>query len=211
MSIEIFEEIYPKNNRLTSIIEKERPVGISPVASLARSFALKAGSGLRELLQRTNRDSSVGFALDPKSFADVPSEIVDNIIRHQVGVIYGVSIVELEHSLIEGYFDNLAWCSLYNMAIAGTRLSQMRAEEGKSIETLDADHLKKMREFSGENKTFSGFLTKKEGFALLPESLKTVFSQGPMLSVIQREVIPVFDPRAALLIPPKIVKPNAQL
>lgn len=206
MSIEIFEDIFPQNNRLKSIIEKDRPAGISPVASLARNFALKAGSGLRELLQRTNRDSSVGFAMEPNSFVGVSPEIVDNIIRHYAAVNFGVSVVELEHSMIEGYFDNLAWCSLYNMAIAGTRLYQMKAEEGKSIEVLGGEHLKKMRNFSTNNKTYSGYFTEKEGIALLPVSLKTIFSQGAMLSVIQREVVPIFDPRASILIPPKAVK-----
>jgi len=206
MSIENFERIYPKNSRLTSIIEEKGLVDISPVASLARNFALEAGSGLRELLKGMNRNSRVGFALDLNSFVGVPTGIVDNIIRHHVGVIYGVSLEELEHSMIEGYFDIAAWCSLYNVATAGTPLDSMKAEEWESVEKLDKDHLRAMREFAVNNKDFSGFFAKKEGIALLPAFLKTMFNQTQMLPIIQREIIPIFGPRAALLVSPNVVK-----
>lgn len=207
MSIENFSIKYPPEKQvLNAIIEKERMFGISPVAFLARSFALEAGSGLREFLSGMNQDSGVGFALDPNSFVGVPTEMVNKIIRHHLGVLYGASVVELEHSMVEGYFDVAGWCAIYNIATAGTRLSRMKAEEGKSVEILDKEHLIRMRKFSSTNKTYSGFFREKEGIAFLPQSLKIIFSQPNTLSVIQREIIPVFEPRAALLIVPNVAK-----
>lgn len=203
MSIENFLKIYPDTIELKSIIEKEKRDGRSSVATLARDFAMEAGSGLKELLSAKGKDAKVGFALDEKSLEGLPSDRVENINRHHAGVTYGVSIVVLEQSMIEGYFDIAYWCSIYNLAIAGTQLEQMKPEEGKSEEKLSSDHLKAMRNFSSNNKDFSGFFTKKEGLELLPASLKTLFNQAPMLlPIIQKEIIPIFNPRAAYVITP---------
>ncbi|MEK7534605.1 MAG: hypothetical protein AAB600_04675 [Patescibacteria group bacterium] len=189
MSVENYGLNYPR----------ERLFGLSWVATFANGFAEEGGERLRSITNKSNESNTL-FALNRESLLKIPEEDRHDMLKNYAAIIFGVSIVCLEKSLVEKRFNYNYWCALYNLNITGTQFAQAPAKEGAEKEEIFCDkRWGKMIEVAKNDKTLALFFS-RDNISLMPKALSQYIDDMGIIGVIRDEIIPLYQERAKVLV-----------
>ena len=203
MSVENFLAHYPPHpGELRGAVDafgERRSFGSSSrVAILARALTDDASSGLRELMKRFAA-SGLTFKPDLIMALEMSPEQRGQVRTHHAAIVLGISVVALEDTLTNGAFDKKSFAQQYNMALSGTHFETADLV-GPEIEALSRDHMRRMYECVGKDKTFCRFFEHEDGMAVMPPSLRDILMISGSLPTIREELLPKFQERATLLV-----------
>ena len=205
MSIENFQGIYPANKeQLRDILSRQRDREISYAAKslvvlLALNLAREGGNGLRES-SRTLDSSSTASGLTPRDVHSMPEGIRERIGNSLTAIMCGVAIYSIDDTISNKAFSYELVAGLYNMGVSGTPFVSLKVGEIKEEEILD-DKYPRMISLATKDRTLTSFF-EQENLQLIPNGLTRLIDRMEMLPVIRSEIIPIFKPRAQLLISP---------
>lgn len=201
MSLESFCERFPVNHELRPMLERRKidqgRSGRSLVGLLAGELVSEAGNGLREISGQINPSQSEVIVPDRKLIEKLSHKERERLFNHLAAVAFGVSVVSLEDTLIEKTFDATDWCNRYNLAISGSFIPKVEVKGLEVVEIQD-DRWRSMVAFVKRDRTFAIFF--KEGGSAMPTLLSKIIERSGALELIRRRVIPIYSPRASLLI-----------
>lgn len=199
MSIEAFKTRFPADPReIRGIVERSRNNnGSSLVVVLARNLVYEAAIGLRRNLERF---SQAGQAIKPDDLMlpGMSPEHRQQTILNYTGIVFGISVASLEHSLINRVFDASLLTTDYNIAITGTPLKPAEVNDDPVV-PLTYDHMRLMYQIAGRDLTFALFF-QSEGFSATPVRLREFISDTQVFPWIQQTILPMYHERARFLI-----------
>ena len=205
MSIENFVGKYPANKEALSDIlkrQKQRETNLSTKADvvlLALNLAREGGNGLRES-SKTLDSSSTASGLTPRDVVSMPEGIRERIGNSLAAIMCGVAIYSIDDTISNKAFSYELVAGLYNMGVSGTPFVSLKVGEIKEEEILD-DKYRRMISLATKDRTLTSFF-EQENLQLIPNGLRRLIGQMEILPVIRSEIIPIFKPRAQLLISP---------
>jgi hypothetical protein len=119
------------------------------------------------------------------------------MVKCLAGIIFGVTVVCLERTIVNKQFDFTDCCERYNLAISGTQLAGLRAEEKPEI--LPDDKWREMISLVQQDKTFAIFFEESHR-NLMPDALNRFFGEVKIMSAIRADISPIYKERAKMLV-----------
>ena len=187
MSVENFCIRYPISPELTQILKREkRSEDMSLIAVLADSLVKEASDGLRALTTKYD------------SLLDISREDRSKMLKCLAGIIFGVTVVSLERTIVNKQFDFTEWHEDCKLALArsGGQLTAVRAKE--ETEVLSYRKWRDMISLAREDRTLAIFFEEKHR-SLMPQALNRFFDKETV-SIIRRDMIPIYKERAKFLV-----------
>lgn len=203
MSVETFEGIYPADREeLRNILDRQKnretSLGAkSPVVLLALNLVKEGGNGLRESSKKLiSSDRTLRFT--PGDLSRIPKGIRQEMRKNWAAIMSGVSIYSIDDTCCSKEFSYELVASLHNMMINGTPFSPLRVGEVKEQPIRD-NKWKEMISLANGDKTLTSFFESRY-IHLMPDGLRKLIDEMRILPVIRSDIIPIFKPRAKLLI-----------
>jgi hypothetical protein len=203
MSIENFINIYPADRlQLRDILErqKQRETNFSTkanVALLAYNLAREGGDGLRDASRRL-LSSSTTMRYTPNDLLKMPDGTRQELLKSWAEIICGISIYAIDDTIWNKTFSYDLVAGLNNTMARGTPFVPLRVQEVKE-EAIPDDKWRSMVGLAGKDKTLTSFF-QNDNMHLMPNGLRRLVEQMYVLPLINSDVIPVFRPRAQLLV-----------
>ena len=199
MSVEHFKVLYPPDKEvLRDILSRQRErekssAAKSPVVLLALNLVGEGGDGLRESTKHLNPSTMV-------SGLSMPAHIREEISNSLGAIACGMAICSIDDTISHKTFSYEFAASIFNLNISGTPFAPLRVGEIKEEEIPD-DKYKAMICLAASDKTLTSFFEEKN-LHLMPNGLRRLMDSMQMLPVIRTKIIPIFKPRAELVISP---------
>lgn len=199
MSLKEFCSTHPPQQDLKEILghkkSREGRFDRSLVGLLAEDMTKAAGEGLRGLTKGMSQ-SATTISPDSSLFRQMAPETLKAIFEHNAAIIFGVSLVGIEDTLLNREFDGRGWADRYNMAMSGTPFSRITFNQDAE-ELTDAKWRLMIAQVS-QDRTLSIFF--KEGIDALPTMLRRILHESGQLIQIRATIIPIFQDRARFLV-----------
>lgn len=196
MSVENFCNKYPESADVAEIIEgiktREFGEGKSSVVILAEQLVREGRDGIREILNKINPGNTM-FEIDPRDFQQIPPEDRSKMFDDYAAIIFGISVVSLEKTLLTRKYDHGDWCERYNVATQGAQLSEAHADA--TGQKLSQEQMNAMYSAVRQDKTFSLFF-KEEGIQAMPAKMRGVLEEIQILPIVRKSILPFFEARA---------------
>ena len=199
MSLEQFCLTHPAQQDLRETLgnrkSREGRSDRSLIGLLAEDLTKAAGEGLRGLTKGMSQSATT---LDPDSamFQQMTPETVKAIFEHNAAIIFGVSVVGIEDTLLNRVFDGRGWADRYNMAKSGTPFDNITID--LDAKELTGKQWQSMIIQASQDKTLSVFF--KEGIVTLPSILRRILHESRQLPQIRADIIPIYQNRARFLV-----------
>lgn len=197
MSLENFSSKFPADPSIRGVIEAKRNRGKSLPIVLAEELVKDAGAGARELTSRFNLQNTMSL-LDEETLRRLPPEYTIKMLEYYAAIIFGVSIVSLEETMVDRQFDYQKFFSRFNLAITGTQFAEAQAKEEKT-ERLSDERWEAMISLKNQDKTLASFF-EEENRGIMPASLVAFIDTVAVRSTIREAIIPVYKERAKFLV-----------
>lgn len=198
MSLSEFCQNYPADSSLRPSIDREfkrrsefTQDAVSRVVVLADALVAAGAAGLKVVNRRIN---DRGFALGDYRIDPVDSNLM---AQHQAAVVFGITLSEIERTLVNKKFSVKDWVARYNLAITGTELARMIYKE-PGVEILTPQQWRTLIEGAKTDLTLTNFFDKS--FHLLPQSISKSVEATRVLPVIRSAILPLFRERAQQVI-----------
>lgn len=200
MSLEAFCARFPADPIAKDIVIEERArrnrSGRSLIGVLAEEIAAAGGSGFKVLTSPLSRDS-VGTVPDMRLLQRLSPAVRDDAFVHIAAVVFGISVVCIEDTLMNMQFDATDWSTRYNLTTSGTIVPRLQVS-GSPLENIPEERWKRMIGLAGRDKTLVSFF--KDGMDLMPESLRRILDRANTSVRMQSKIISMFEERAKFLI-----------
>jgi len=201
MSLETFCTRFPANPEVrTSIASMQRietQEGKSLVAILAQQLAREGRDGIRETLNKYFPGNTM-FELDQKILERIPAEDKQKMFDNYAAIVFGLAVVSLERTLVNGEYDHEDFCQRYNLATGGMQLGKAEAEDVK-VEKLSHDQMGQMYAVIKKDKTFTLFF-EQEGIQAAPHVLRQFLQEKNTILNIRKAILPLYKERARFLV-----------
>ena len=178
---------YPISPDLTQILKREkRSEDMSLIAVLAVGLVKEASDGLRVVITKYD------------SLRNISQEDRKKMVKCVAGIIFGVTVASLERAIVNKQFDFTEWREDCNLALArgGGQLRDTKVVG--EIEALSEDRWRNMVSLAKQDRTFAIFFEEKHR-NLMPQASNILFDMETV-SVIRREIIPIYKERAKFLV-----------
>ena len=205
MSIEHFKVLDPPDREvLKDIFSRQRErekssAAKSPVVLLALNLVGEGGDGLRESTKHLN-PSNMASGLTPRDVISMPAHIREEISNSLGAIACGMAICSIDDTISSRVFSYEFAASIFNLNISGTPFVPLSVGEIKEEGILD-DKYKAMIYLAASDKTLTLFFEEKN-LHLMPNGLRSLMYNMGILDVIRIKIIPIFKPRAELVISP---------
>ncbi len=202
MSIESFFDNYPPGAELAHLVEqKAEQERKSKIHVLFQEFITEGTDGMRSIGREINEDH-IEFYRDGKTSAPIPRKKKMALIINHAAVLFGLSGIAIESTLVEQVFDANLFCDLYEESLRGTPLPLTIEPSHGGVEELTPDDWNNMISLANRDKTFSVFF-EPEGLEALPATMAGVLRITNLLPVIQQHTLPAYRTRAEFLVAPQ--------
>lgn len=203
MSIESFCNQYPASPDVRVIVDTGRTEGqshMSSVVILAAQLAREGQDGARKIINKLNPSNTMS-KVAREDFQHLSVGDRRDMFINYAGFVFGNSVVSLEKTLVNTEYDHEEFCRHYNLGINSFELENITAGT-EEREKLSFEQLTRMRSLIKQDLTFAIFFEEK-GLQALPNILRQFLEERQIISVIQRDILPIYKPRADFLIAQK--------
>lgn len=159
---------------------------------LAEAYIGAGADGIKAVTERLN-DRGVALRPDAAMFSKLSDDEKDRLGLNVAAVFFGASIVAIEASLINRYFDCEQLAVLVNEPLRPTPYPKWVVLD--PVETLSDEKWRAMIALAVEDLSLSVFFEER-GFGFLPESLKNPLAQTGLLPIIRERLLPVYRDQA---------------
>jgi len=202
MSIESLFKNNPTEAELEYLMQrKAEQKGQSMVHVFLNEFITEGKAGI-EIVGKKLKERGIEFTRDGRTSSPILYTEQKSIDLNHAGILFGLSGIAVESTLVEQVFDANDFCGLYEESLRGTPLPPFFQKANDGIERLTKDHWRRMITLANRDKTLAVFF-EPEGFDALPVNLQAVLHGIKLLPVIQQHILPEYRIRASSLVAPQ--------
>ncbi len=199
MSVESFLKTHPPGAELVHLVhQKAEQKHHSKVHVFLHEFITEGRDGIRSIGKKLN-DRGIEFNRDGTTSSPIFYSEQRSLDINHAGILFGLSGIAIEPTLVEQVFDVNEFCGLYEESLRGTPLPPVFHPANDGLEQLTPDRWRHMMALAGRDKTFAIFF-EQEGFDALPDNLQAVLHGMRLLPIIQQHILPEYRIRAASLV-----------
>lgn len=196
MSVEILLGSHAADSILKKIKSNENRSGFkrSPVFTVATSFWQEGRNGLIEVTESLIRED---FKFNPdRGFEQLPKQHREKAILNYTAIIFGITMIFNERSLIEKEINSKYLIAAYNMAMKNTFVPPLDYEE-EEIEKLSSEQYRSLinlidiKHPDSANRSLSRLYD--EELDIMPKLTRKILEATKTLPIIQEVILSRYD------------------